>query len=189
MRKYASLLGTRERKTLQTAAVFVGLVAAVLLVFAVRTQMRAGKEARRSAEAGERIRVAERGRDAAKVELARWSGAQADLRELASKWFYDPAQGIPGLRFDLRQLFQETGIGVPEITYNEVDLVKDRLRRVTAEFKLAGSYVLFRRFLEMVEKQPRAIHVEKVEFEDIGTMQPGVIQVRATLVGYYLHEE
>lgn len=189
MKKLIDLLGAGERKTLRMGAVLAGLAAAALLLFAVRAEVRAGREARRLAAAEDRVREAERNRDAAEVELGRWAGAQTDLRELGAKWFYDPGQGIPALRYDLRKIFQETGIAVPEITYNDIDLVRGRLRRVTAEFRLAGPYVLFRRFLEMVEKQPRAIHVEKVEFEDIGTMQPGIVHVRVTLVGYYLHEE
>ena len=188
MKKLISLLNARERKTLQTAAVLAGAVAAVLLVFAGRAEVRAGREARRLAAAEERAREADRGLEAAKADDGRWIQARADVRELGSKWLYDPAQGIPGFRYDLRQVFQTAGTAAPEIIYGEAELVRDRLRRVTADFRLTGTYAFFRRLLETVESHPRALHVDKVEFEDIGT-QPGLIQVRVTLAGYYYHEK
>jgi hypothetical protein len=186
MKRLFSLLNSRERRTVRTAAAIAGIVCAALLIFALRAQVRSSRAEERLAAAEARNRDAGRNRDAARNELNRWAAAEADLRELGASWFYDPAKGIPGLRSDLGQVLETAGIIAPEIDYNALDLVKNRLHRVLAEFRFRGSYLMLRRLLETVENHPRALHVDKIEFEDIGT-EPGLVQVRVGVAGYLLH--
>jgi hypothetical protein len=189
MRELVNLLDLRERKTLSTLAVFFGLVVATLLIFAGRAEVKAGRASRRMAEAESRAGEAVRTRDAAKAEFERWRKAAADVRELGASWFYNRAEGDKGFYQDLRAVFNAAGVVVPEISYADVELVKGRLRRETAEFRLSASYLMLRRLLETVENHPRALHVERVDFEDVGTLQPGLLQVRIVLAGYLLHAE
>ena len=187
MKELVSLLNLRERKAVKTAATIAGFVCAAALVFAVRAQVRAGRAADRLSAAEARAGEAARSRDEARREFENWRQAAADLRDLGSTWFYNPAKGVQELRLDLGRIFEASGIVVPEIAYADLDLVKGRLRRTTAEFRMSGSYPMFRRVLEAVENHPRAIHVERVEFVDIGGAAAGVLEVRIVLAGYYLH--
>ena len=186
MKELVSLLDLRERKAVKTVATIAGFVCAAALVLAVRAQVRAGRAAGRLGAAEIRAGAAARSRDEARREFENWRQAAADLRDLGSTWFYNSAKGAQEFRLDLGRIFEASSIIVPEITYNDLELVKGRLRRTTAEFRMSGSYPMLRRLLEAVENHPRALHLEKVDFVDIGGAAAGVLVVRVVLAGYYL---
>lgn len=188
MNELVSLLDPRERRTVKTAAVIAGLVCAVVLVFAVRAQSGAGRAMERFRQADLLWKEALRSRDAAEAEFGRWTRAAADVGELGSTWFYDANRNFQELRADLERIFDEAGVVVSEIVFGDLELVKGRLRRTTAEFRINVSYPMVRRLLEIVENHPRALHLERVEFANAGNAFPGGgLEARIALSGYSLH--
>jgi hypothetical protein len=187
MKALASLLGTRERRTLTTLAMVFGAIVAGLVILGVRARIDAGRAATLKKGVEARWLRADRELALVRNEWDRWTRAARDEAELRTSWFYDAADGASAFRLDLQKVLEAAGLRVPDIGFGEVDLVKDRLRRVTAEFTIMVGYAGFRRFLEIVESHPRAFHVEKVDFRDVGGTT-GALELRVILSGYYLHE-
>ncbi|HNQ80590.1 MAG: hypothetical protein PHF93_00135 [Acidobacteriota bacterium] len=179
------LLDEGERRIVSIAAVVCAAVFAVLLVFGVRAWLNAGRASARRAAVETEWRAADQARKAAVAEWSRWDGASADVRELRGTWLYDRGRGIQTMRSDLADVLKKAGASVPEITYGESEVVKNRMRRYTVGFHWAGSYPAFRRLLETLEAHPRALFVSKVDFRVIveGHLEAGV-----TLEGYAVDE-
>ena len=179
------LLDEGERRIVSIAAVVCAAVFAVLLVFGVRAWLNAGRASARRAAVETEWRAADQARKAAVAEWSRWNGASADIRELRGTWLYDRGRGIQIMRSDLGVVLKKAGAAVPEITYGESEVVKDRMRRYSVGFHWAGPYPAFRRLLETLEAHPRALFVSKVDFRVIGE---GHLEAGVTLEGYAVDE-
>jgi len=177
------LTGT-EKKTL--AALAAGTLA-VLLVFlfvslgAKRSYGRARDAlARLDAEYGKVLTSS----TASVAEAKRWEEAARDLEDLKTKYFYDDAQGIMGLRRDLDRIFGEAGIRVSQISYSYEDLERGKFKRVVASFDFRGPYALLKRFLAIVERFPKFLTVEKIDFLNTSS-DTGSLELKIELAGYY----
>ncbi len=123
-------------------------------------------------------------RNDTKKEWQGWLDALKEMEALRANYFYDSKKIMQALRLDLEQIFNTAGIQVTDINYGYLKLVKESLQRVTVEFRFSGNYAMLKRLLDTIERHPRFLHVEKIDFMNIGK-QPGLIDLRISLAGYY----
>jgi len=188
MKELYSRLTDKQRKTAALLLTVFSCVFAALAVFAVRARLEEGKSARHRAAIERQWKDADKARRDAVQEGDRWVQAAADIQELRTTWLFDSADGPQAFRTELQRILEMSGVTASEIRYGDHDLYRNRMRKITADFGFLGTYPSFRRFLENVENHPRAVHVEKIDFRNIGS-QPGIIESRITLAGYYVSEK
>jgi hypothetical protein len=119
-----------------------------------------------------------------KADRELWREAAQDMDELKRTRFYSDVKGFQDLRPDLQALFDASGIAVGEMNFGYTDYPREALRRVTVEFVFNGTYAALKSFLDRVERQPKFLYVEKIDFQNIG-LQPGQLELKITMVGYY----
>ena len=106
-------------------------------------------------------------------------------KEIEKKYFYKEDKNINQLRLDLRKIFGAARVRVTsDLLYDWADLEEEKLKRVSVQFNLAGSYAALKRFIHQVEIHPKFTMVERIDFRDIDT-QSGRIELRIELAGYY----
>jgi hypothetical protein len=113
-----------------------------------------------------------------------WREAAQDMDELKRTRFYSDAEGFQDLRPDLQALFDASGIAVGDIVFGYTDYPREGLRRMTSEFIFNGTYAALKSFLDRVERHPKFLFVEKIDFQNIG-LQPGMLELKITMAGYY----
>lgn len=118
------------------------------------------------------------------IEWSKWEAAQKDLAELRKAYFYDEKQGITEIRLDLEELFQKAGINCSQINYGYSDQPRGGIKKINISFYFSGTYLSLKKFLDSVERFPKFLFVEKIDFHNVG-LQPGWLELRITLAGYY----
>ena len=174
----------KERRTLAALAAAAGfcLLALIFAGFGTLRGFRRTEASVRGLSAG--LAKAEAARDEAATEARSWEQAANDLVTLKTERFYDEAHEVRDLRLDLARVFREAGIGVSKIAYRYADLEKGRMRKVVAGFTFAGTYAGLKRFLAVVERTPKFLILERVDFLDTGT-QTGTLNLKIELAAYY----
>jgi hypothetical protein len=184
MKELFDRLTARER-TILAALAAGALVMLLVLVFVSFGEKRSYG---RSREAQERLGVEMAKARASTAEAVgdaqRWEEAGRDLETLRTKYFFDDARGIMELRRDLERIFGETGIRVTQINYGYEDLEKGKFKRIVASFNFRGPYVLLKRFLAVVERFPKLLTIEKIDFLNTGSTT-GSLELKIDLAGYY----
>ncbi|MGB7296478.1 MAG: GspMb/PilO family protein [Candidatus Aminicenantales bacterium] len=115
-----------------------------------------------------------------------WEQTLKDIQFLKEKFFYREGQEINELRLDLRKIFSDAGINTLSLKYNYANLEKERIGKISVTFNFTGSYPVLKRFLQMIERYPKFLLLEKIDFLKIsegGT----VLELRIMLAGYYAH--
>jgi len=179
-----SRLEDRERRTLERLAAAVVLAAALFFVLAVRQRTRYFEAKDSLLLLQESARKAEKSEAETKAEWLRWQEARRDLDSFRGKSFYDEATAFQSLRRDLQQIFSRAGMDIPMIAYRYSDLEKVPIKKVVVTFGYSGSYADLKRFLAIVEKFPKFLAVEKIDFQKTGT-DNGLLNLRLTLAAYY----
>ncbi len=184
MKELIRLLNEKERRTIVVLAAASGF-ALLALIFIAGTEVRSFRRADASvrARAAELVK-AEAARDAAAVEAGRWEEAGRDLEKLRAERFYDESREIRDLRLDLERVFDEAGIRVTQITYRYTDLAKGKLRKVVAGFTFGGTYAGLKRFLSVVERSPKFLTLERIDFPATGA-EVSILQLKIELAAYY----
>ncbi len=119
-----------------------------------------------------------------KADRELWREAAQDMDELKRTRFYSDVKGFQDLRPDLQALFDASGVAVGDMVFGYTDYPREGLRRVTVEFVFNGTYAVLKSFLDRVERHPKFLFVEKIDFQNIG-LQPGMLELKITMVGYY----
>jgi hypothetical protein len=119
-----------------------------------------------------------------KADRDLWREAARDMDELKRTRFYSDVKGFQDLRPDLQALFDASGIAVGDMVFGYTDYPREGLRRVTAEFVFHGTYAVLKSFLDRVERHPKFLFVEKIDFQNIG-LQPGMLDLKISMAGYY----
>jgi len=117
-------------------------------------------------------------------EWLRWEKARQDIKELKTNYFYDEGEGINRLRLDLQKIFDESNIEVTQIRYTYTGFEREKIKQVSITFNLSGTYFSLKKFINSVEKLPKFLAVEKVDFLDTSA-KGGFIKLKITLAGYY----
>jgi Tfp pilus assembly protein PilO len=178
------VLSDKERRALGRLAVAALIFLALGLVLAVRQRSAFARAEDALAEAQTGRRRAEAALAKARAEGLRWQEAARDLKQFRGSYFYEEETGIQALRQDLSRIFQEAGLRVAQIDYDYGDVAKSRIGRIVANFNFSGSYAALKKFLALIEKFPRFLAVERLDFLNPGT-ESGVLTVKITLAGYY----
>jgi hypothetical protein len=179
-----NLLTPKERRTASTVGAALGAAACLFLIFALRERGAAGRAAAALAGAESEYLTLVREQADAHREWQVWADARKDIAAIKADRLYAGRTVIQDLRRDLQRIFDEAGIAAEDITYGYADLVKGILQEVTVEFRFSGNYPTLIRLLGTVERLPRFVHVEKIDFLNIGNPF-GAIDVRVGLAGYY----
>ena len=117
-------------------------------------------------------------------EWLRWQEAVKDIEEIRGKYFYKDNNVFEELRGDLEKIFSQTGVYASRKNYDYSQLRKGALEKVIVNFDWKGSYPSLKRFLDSVEKFPKFLIVEKIDFLNIEA-QSGMLELKMTLAGYY----
>jgi hypothetical protein len=186
MKDLFELLTEKERRIAAICGVVVGVAACVLLYAAAASRGAASRAAAELRTADEARQVLDRDRGLVRKEWQAWKDAQKDLASLKATGFYDGTKGLEDMRMDLQRIFDASGIAASDITYGYTDLVKGALQKVSADFRFAASYPVLKRLLDTVERTPRFLYVERIDFLSM-TKQPGVMDLRVTFAGTYAY--
>ena len=184
MRNVFRHLSQREKQVLRTLSLAL-VLALVFLVFVSLGERRAYFQRRDTSDARVRESVElKKVRAQKKLEWERWRQAILDLAELKAKYFYDDAQGINDLRLDLQRIFDDAGVSVTGINYTYSQFPKEEIKKVSAAFHLKGSYLNIKQFIDLVEKFPKFLTMERVDFLKIDTENDS-LDLNIVLAGYY----
>lgn len=184
MKELISLLDMRERRLATWLGVSLGAAACLLAFLAVRAGSQAGRMARAFDAASAQAKTIEAEREEARTSRQAWADAQKDIAKLKGAWMYDPKDAVRGLRLDLERIFEASGIAASDIVYGYASIPRTRIQKVTAEFRFTANYLTLKRLLDVVERYPRLLLAEKVDFLGIGR-PPGSLELRVSLAGYY----
>jgi hypothetical protein len=116
-------------------------------------------------------------------EWLKWQQAQKDLEDLRKQYFYDK-DVQPKLRLDLERIFKEAGVSVSPIEFTYFELKKEKTNKVNITFNLRSSYPSLKKFIYLVEKFPKFLVIEKIDFLRIENAQE-VLELKVILAGYY----
>jgi Tfp pilus assembly protein PilO len=184
MKELFNFLNVKERRIAASLALLFVASLCVFLFVSLREKHAAGHTAARLQASEKDYRELSRTRSETKREWQLWQDARKDMEVLKETYFYAQEKGFEDLRLDVQKIFDASGVAVSEITFGYADFLKGNIQKVNADFHFSGSYASLKRFLDIVERHPRFIAVEKIDFLDIGT-QPGLLELRIFMAGYY----
>ena len=183
MNELFSLLNMKERRTAAILGAVLGAASCLLLFVSIKEHGTANRVLSELKTLELDYKALSQSRNDIKKEWQGWQDALKEMEALRANYFYDSKKIMQTLRLDLQQIFDATGIQVTDINYGYLKLVKESLQRVTVEFRFSGNYAMLKRLLDTIERHPRFLHVEKIDFLSIGK-QPGLLDLRISLAGY-----
>jgi hypothetical protein len=184
MKDLFELLSEKERRVAAVCGAVLVFAVCVLLAVALKARGAAGRAADELRAAEASYQVHDRERTAVRSEWQAWTNARKDLSSLKESRFYDAAKGLQDLRLDLQRIFDASGLAATDVSYAYTDLVKGVVQKVTADFRFTATYAGLKRLLDAVERHPRFLHAERIDFLSM-TKQPGVLDLRVSFAGYY----
>ncbi len=120
-----------------------------------------------------------------KEEWFRWQEARQDMEDIGKKYFYEEKNGFNQLRLDLEQILSKSRMRVlGRKRYNYVEYEQEGVKKTNISFNLSGSYMDLKQIIDTVERFPKFLVIEKIEFLDIDPAR-GALELRVTLAGYY----
>ena len=179
-----SALNEKERRQLRLLCLLVLVAVFGLVLFSLGKRrsyqlsletLRAREKLAASAEA----KLAE-----SAAQWAKWQEAGQDIKDLKEKFFYPGSGDISPLRLDLQTVFSEAGVSTRSFRYHYVSADKERIGKINVTFTLIGSYAVLRRFLQALEKFPKFLLLEKIDFLKVGA-DGSILELRITLAAYY----
>jgi len=184
MKDLVNLLTDREKRTLAALAAASALFL-LFFVFVSLGEKRGFTRIDQTASATRAALVkAQAARDGMSREAEQWEQAARDLEELRTRSFYDGTKGSREIRLDIERLMGEAGVRVSRIGYKYADLEKGSLSKVVASFAFEGSYASLKKFLAAVERFPKFLTVERIDFANTDSGM-GSLSLKVELAGYY----
>jgi Tfp pilus assembly protein PilO len=120
-----------------------------------------------------------------KTEWLRWDEARREIPQVEKVYFYREEDVANEVRLDLRKIFQVSDVRcVSDLRFDYREEKTEKTNRVGVRFTLAGSYYALKKFIFEVERYPKFLMIEKINFEDISD-QGGEIELVIILAGYY----
>lgn len=119
-----------------------------------------------------------------KREWLNWQEAFDDMEELKTEYFYNEEDVIKQLRLDLEQIFNEAQFRVSQIRFDYSEFKKEKIKKVSASFDIRGTYLSLKRFINTVEKFPKFLMIEKIDFLEIDA-GGRVLKLKIILAGYF----
>jgi len=184
MKELVSLLEPKEKKILAGLSVLLGALAVCLLALALGSGGASHGRKGTVDTLSRDFEAADRERTSLRQELFLWEEARRDGLALRKDRFYRERNGINELRLDLQEIFTGVGLEFPPAKFDYLELDKEKARKVEVSFNFSGSYGLLKQFLADVEKQPRFLFVERINFLNIDSGS-GNLLLKITLAAYY----
>jgi len=184
MKEVFSLLKDRERQRIRLLVLLL-LVGAVFLLVVSSVQRRGFVRLQDRLQARQQVLAElEAKRTASAEEWAMWQASYRDIEELKKTCFYRGKEDLNQLRLDLEKILAEAGVSAKYLKYDYSNPGKNKIEKVNISFTFVGSYIILRRFLEVVERFPRFLMLEKVDFARVSA-EGSVLELRIVLAGYY----
>ncbi len=184
MNEIFSLMRQKERKAL---LVLFLLLAVALLFYIFIARGLKGAYAQAEGELASKKNTWQQlddERKAQKIAWQKWRVAYKDIDKLRNGYFYSGDTIAQDLRRDIARIFEDTGMPVPDIRYAYTGHTDQKIASGVATFQISGPYVQIKRFIFSVEKFPKFLIMEKIDFVDIN-QAAGVLKLKITLAGYY----
>jgi len=179
-----SVLNEKEKRLLRLLALAFLFVLAFFILVSLG-QRRGYLDLKSELQAREKVASeAAKFRSASSEEWAKWEQAYQDMAELRKAYFFKENEGLNELRVDLQKILAESGIAARSIRYNYVNLEKGSFKQINVTFTFTGSYLILKRFLDMVERFPKFLVLEKIDFMKVSA-GGNVLELRIVLAGYY----
>ena len=184
MKELINLLNQKERKILGLLCLLLFAALLFYLLFALMEKGRfVHSQEALSVKTREYKKIGASKTDR-ELEWLKWEEAHRDLAELKEKYFYSESQGITQLRRDLQRIFNEVGVRASSLNYEYSEFEEARIKKVKVSFNIAASYFSLKRFIDTIERFPRFLVIEKIEFLDTDN-QSGGFRLSFALAGYY----
>ena len=183
MKKLTDLISGQEKKALGLLGGVLGAALLVLFFVSLRERSAYLRGQKTLANAQETYKALDASRDLKKTERRRWEEAGSDLKEFRTKYFYTDAAGFKDLRLDLQKLFDDAGVYVTQLKYDYADPDKQKIQKVLISFKFKGSYPSMKRFLAFIERFPKFLTIEKIDFPS-SSSQRGSLELNFILAAY-----
>jgi Tfp pilus assembly protein PilO len=184
MKEISSPLRENERKLLRLLSLLL-LFVLVFFFFVSLGQRRGCLRLVSELQAREKVAAdAEKFRAASAEEWARWEQAYQDMEDLKKTYFYKEEEGVNELRLDLQKIFAEAGITARSLRYNYVSLEKEKVKKINVTFTFSGSYLILKKFLGTIERFPKFLLLEKIDFMKVSG-EGSLLELRIILTGYY----
>ena len=185
MKEAFDSLNQKEKKVLKIFSAFLVLVL-LILIFVVLKERNAYSRSLSSLSLKQKeYQTLDFDRMKEEKEWQRWEKALQDIQELEASYFYDEQNGPNPLRLDLQKIFEESRMNVSRIKYTYTQFEKEKIKKVSISFNILGSYFSLKRFIDSVEKLPRFLMVEKIDFLDTST-DGNFLTLKMSLAGYYV---
>ncbi|NIM90981.1 MAG: type 4a pilus biogenesis protein PilO [Candidatus Aminicenantes bacterium] len=184
MKETFDSLSQKEMKVLRIFSALLILVLLVMAFMALKERNAYSRSLSSLSSKQREFQEFDRGRRQEEKEWQRWEKALRDIEELEASYFYDDQKEPNQLRLDLRKIFRKSRMNVSRIKYTYAQLDIEKIKKVSISFNISGSYFSMKRFINSVEKLPRFLMVEKIDFLDTSA-DGNFLTLKMSLAGYY----
>ncbi len=185
MKELFDLLNVKERRVLALICIFLSAALIFHMVFALhekRTYFRSVESL--ASKQREYEKVLEMNKEK-KAEWLRWDEARREIPQIEKIYFYRVEDVANEVRLDIRKIFQVSNVRcVSDLRFDYSEEREVRTNRIQVRFTLAGTYYALKKFIYEVERQPKFLMIEKIDFQDISP-QGDAIELIIVLAGYY----
>jgi len=183
MKEIFSRLNESERRQLQLLSLLL-LFVLVFFFFVSLGERRGYLNLASELQSQEKAAAAaEKSRMTSAEQWARWEQAYRDIEDLKKAYFYKGDEGAKELRLDLQKILAEAGITARSLRYNYANLEKEKVKKINVTFTFAGSYLILKKFLDTIERFPKFLLLEKIDFMKISG-GGSLLELRIILAGY-----
>lgn len=184
MKEIFDSLSQKEKKVLKIFSAVLVLVLLILAFMALKEGNAYSRSFPSFSLKQKEYQKVDLGRMEEEKEWQRWEKALRDIEELKASYFYDEQKGPNKLRIDLQKIFEDSRMNVSRIKYTYTQFEKEKIKKVGISFNISGSYFSLKRFINSVEKLPRFLMVEKIDFLDTSA-DGNFLTLKMSLAGYY----
>ncbi|NQT78969.1 MAG: hypothetical protein HQ555_01065 [Candidatus Aminicenantes bacterium] len=184
MKEILNLLDNREKRGLRFLGILLSVVVLFFLLISLpqkRSYLNALSSLANKQASYIHLNTASQGK---KREWFNWQEAFNDMEELKTEYFYNEKDVIKQLRRDLEQIFNETRFRVSQIRFDYSEFKKEKIKKVSASFNISGTYLSLKRFIHTVEKFPKLLMIEKIDFLKIDA-EGRMLELKIILAGYF----
>ncbi len=184
MKELFNQLNEGEKKIIRLLGLLVLLVLVFLLVVSLGQRRSTVRLLGRLEVREKALAELETRRVSSADEWARWEGAYRDIDELRKAYFYGEEEGMNELRLDLEKILSESCLSASSIRYDYGSLEGGKIKSTSVGFTFSGSYLNLKKFLEVVERFPKFLMIEKIDFLKISG-EGSRLELRISLTGYH----
>lgn len=183
MKELFDLLSQKERKILGLLCLFFAVALLFYFLFALGERGRYFRSLDSLSAKKKNFQKINQSKTQKENEWLRWEEAHRDMNELKTEYFYSEDMVVHQLRRDIQQIFDDIGIRVPALNYEYTEFENEKIKKIKVSFTMTTSYFSLKRFIDSVERFPKFLVIEKVDFLD--TNDRGGFRLNIALAGYY----